>query len=119
MPDDSLPGQHVAQTRHASQEDFKRTMHDVIGLPPSVVRARLQAFAEREQRRNPQTLEQGQLAKPPVVTPAPVIDNFQPRPFAPIRQVDAGVPGTAGSWYSLTLCDGTTLDVWATNIVPP
>lgn len=24
-----------------------------------------------------------------------------------------------GQWYSLTLCDGTTLDVWASNIVPP
>lgn len=47
---------------------------------------------------------------------------------APTQGSGGGSAGSGGSgggtsggaqWYSLTLCDGTTLDVWAQNIVPP
>lgn len=123
---DESEGQRAAQQRHSQEIATERALMNATGLTRNQIRERLQAntnrFAENVQKRAAQIKISEPTQKIVAEEVKRIVDEFPPRRFVADGAVAPKPPGVVGAddgeWYNLTLCDGTTLDVRARNIVP-
>lgn len=103
---------------HAEKIRTERILVQATGLSRGQLRTRLAEFSKEQAR----TVDQ-KKAETVVESGKGFIEHnssfIEAKPFVEITGTPRTPNNSAGEWYSLTLCDGTTLDVWAQNIVPP